>query len=92
MPARAIEHWHSSISLTQVWAMLRHSVLAQSFGVGAAAVGATLTVYATARLLMNIPAGLLADRFGRRPLLVWGPAITAAGASANACCCCDDPC
>ena len=48
---------------------------------GAAAVGATLTVYATARLLMNIPAGLLADRFGRRPLLVWGPAITAAGAA-----------
>ena len=41
--------------------------------------GATLSVYAIARLLMNIPAGLLADRYGRRPLLITGPLITALG-------------
>ncbi len=28
---------------------------------------------------MNLPAGILADRHGRKLLLVWGPAITALG-------------
>jgi len=49
--------------------------------VGAAAVGSTISVYAVARLLMNLPAGILADRYGRKPLLVWGPAVTALGAA-----------
>lgn len=47
---------------------------------GAAAVGTTISVYAIARLMMNLPAGILADRYGRKPLLVWGPLITAIGA------------
>ena len=51
----------------------------QGFGVGAAAVGTTISVYAFARLLMNVPAGILGDQHGRKPLLVWGPAITALG-------------
>ena len=46
---------------------------------GAAAVGTTISVYAIARLMMNLPAGILADRYGRKPLLVWGPLITAFG-------------
>ena len=46
---------------------------------GAAAVGTTISVYAVARLMMNLPAGILADRYGRKPLLVWGPLITALG-------------
>ncbi|CAL5228622.1 g11787 [Coccomyxa viridis] len=54
-------------------------VFAKSFGVGAAAVGTTISVYAIARLMMNLPAGILADRYGRKPLLVWGPLITAFG-------------
>ena len=54
--------------------------LPQGFGVGAAAVGSTISVYAVARLMMNLPAGVLADRYGRKPLLVWGPAVTALGA------------
>ena len=53
--------------------------LLQGFGVGAAAVGTTISVYALARLMMNLPAGMLADSHGRKPLLVWGPAITALG-------------
>ena len=57
----------------------------QSFGVGAAAVGTTLSAYALARLCMNIPSGLLADSRGRKPLLVWGPAITALGEPPGAC-------
>ena len=52
---------------------------AQGFGVGAAAVGTTISTYAIARLMMNVPAGILADQHGRKPLLVWGPAITALG-------------
>ena len=56
------------------------SALPQGFGVGAAAVGSTISVYAVARLMMNLPAGVLADRYGRKPLLVWGPAVTALGA------------
>lgn len=44
-----------------------------------AAVGTTVSAFAIARLLLNLPSGLLADRIGRRPLLVVGPAITGLG-------------
>jgi len=44
-------------------------------------VGTTVSVYALARLIMNVPAGIMGDRHGRKPLLVWGPAITAIGHS-----------
>ena len=54
-------------------------VALQSFGVGTAAVGMTVSFYALARLMTNLPAGLLADRHGRQLLLVWGPAVTALG-------------
>ena len=46
---------------------------------GTAAVGMTISTYALARLMMNLPAGILADRHGRKLLLVWGPALTALG-------------
>ena len=52
---------------------------AKDFGVSAAAVGLTLTVFALARLIVNVPAGMIADRFGRRILLVGGPIITSVG-------------
>ncbi len=55
----------------------------QGFGVGTAAVGMTISMYALARLMMNLPAGILADRHGRKLLLVWGPAITALGKPTN---------
>ena len=51
----------------------------QGFGVGTTAVGMTISVYALARLMMNLPAGILADQHGRKLLLVWGPALTAIG-------------
>ena len=53
---------------------------AQSFGVGAAAVGSLVTVFGVARMLINIPAGQWTDRFGRKGLLVAGPVLSAAGA------------
>lgn len=52
---------------------------AKDFGVSTTMVGLTLTVFATARLILNVPAGLIADRFGRRWLLVGGPIITSIG-------------
>ncbi|MGA0239523.1 MAG: MFS transporter [Acidimicrobiales bacterium] len=52
---------------------------ASDFGVSATMVGLTLTVFAFARLILNVPAGLIADRYGRRVLLVGGPLLTAIG-------------
>ena len=52
---------------------------ADSFNVSTALVGATVTVFGIARLITNVPAGILADRRGRRKLLIGGPAITAVG-------------
>ena len=57
---------------------------AKDFGVSAAMVGATISVFGLARMLLNLPAGFLSDRFGRRLLLVGGPAITALGSFLSA--------
>ena len=54
-------------------------VFAGEFGATAAEIGMTLSAFAAARLLLNVPCGMLADRHGRRPLMVAGPAITAIG-------------
>jgi len=55
------------------------ALYAKEFGVGTTMVGLTVTVFAVARLIVNIPAGIIADRFGRRVILIGGPAITAIG-------------
>ena len=52
---------------------------ADSFGVSTALVGATVTAFGLARLLTNVPAGIVADRSGRRKLLIGGPLVTALG-------------
>lgn len=52
---------------------------ARSFDVSTSVVGLTFTVFAVARLLVNIPAGNLADRRGIRMLLVAGPVVNALG-------------
>ncbi|KAL3155302.1 hypothetical protein ABBQ32_013083 [Trebouxia sp. C0010 RCD-2024] len=74
------------VAVSTLLCSMSHSALrpvlpmfAKSFGVGTAAVGMTMSTYALARLMMNLPAGILADRHGRKLLLVWGPALTALG-------------
>ena len=52
---------------------------AKDFGVSATVIGLTLTVFALARLILNVPAGIIADRFGRRILLIGGPVLTSIG-------------
>lgn len=50
-------------------------LFAKTFGVGAALAGLSISIFGAARLLTNLPAGFLSDRFGRRALLVGGPVI-----------------
>ena len=54
-------------------------LFALAFGATAAAVGLTLSIFALARLILNVPLGILADRFGRRIQLVAGPLVSALG-------------
>ncbi len=54
-------------------------LFASKFGVGSAAIGLTFSSFALARLILNIPLGILSDRYGRRLLLVSGPLVTGIG-------------
>ena len=57
---------------------------ARSFGVSAASVGLTISAFGFARLLLNIPVGVVSDRFGRRLVLVGGPVVVAVGSVLSA--------
>ncbi len=52
---------------------------AKDFGVSATMVGATISVFGLARVMLNLPAGFLSDRVGRQAMLTGGAAITAVG-------------
>ncbi|RAH97794.1 hypothetical protein DLJ53_28570 [Acuticoccus sediminis] len=53
---------------------------AMEFGVGGALVGMLITLFGVGRLIANVPAGILSEKFGRRPFLSAGPALIAVGA------------
>lgn len=70
------------VCTTTAIVMMGHGIIspvlplfAKTFGVGAALAGLTISIFGAARLLTNLPAGFLSDRFGRRILLVGGPVI-----------------
>jgi multidrug resistance protein len=60
------------------------TIYAQSFGVSIFLAGMAITVYSVGRLVMDFPAGLLADKIGRRPLMIVGTALIALCAFLNA--------
>jgi multidrug resistance protein len=60
------------------------TIYAQSFGVSIFLAGMAITVYSLGRLVMDFPAGLLADKIGRRPLMIIGTALIALCAFLNA--------
>jgi MFS family permease len=52
---------------------------ARSLGVTIAAVGLALGIFGLARLILNVPIGVLSDRYGRRFVLLAGPLVVAVG-------------
>lgn len=52
-------------------------IYASTFGVSYTLAASTISIFAVARLLSNVPVGLLGDRFGRRPVLLLGALVTA---------------
>ncbi|KAJ1460590.1 major facilitator superfamily domain-containing protein [Pelagophyceae sp. CCMP2097] len=59
-------------------------LLAADLGASASVVGVALSAFGLARLAANVPVGLAADKFGRKPLLVVGAGLSAAGTLATA--------
>src|SRR5215470_9705251 len=55
------------------------ALYARSFGVTQSAIGVAIAIYGLARFLVAVPAGQLADRVGRRPILAMSGLVTAAG-------------
>src|SRR5688572_7545193 len=60
------------------------SLYAQSLGVSTSLVGLYITIFALGRILVTIPAGRAADRWGRRALLGFGPLVIAVAALGQA--------
>jgi len=57
---------------------------AQSFDVSYTMVSLAISAYAFGRFLADIPSGWLSDRWGRRPLMIWGTVLIAVMAFMNA--------
>jgi len=57
---------------------------AQSFDVSYTLVSLAISAYAFGRFLADIPSGWLSDKWGRRPLMIWGTLLIAVMAFMNA--------
>ena len=60
------------------------TIYAKSFGVTIFMASMAVTVYSVGRLIMDVPAGMLADSVGRRPLMIIGTILIAICAFLNA--------
>ncbi len=60
------------------------SLYAREFGASGTFLGMMITLFGIGRLVSNVPAGILSERFGRRPFLCLGPALIAIGAAGAA--------
>ena len=56
-------------------------LVAQDFGAGAALTGLTVGLFAGGRVVMGIPGGLLAQRYGRKLILIGSAGIATVGAT-----------
>jgi MFS family permease len=59
-------------------------IYARSFGVSILMVGLLVTAVGAVRVILDVPMGRLSDRFGRRPLVIIGPALMCVGSLAGA--------
>jgi MFS transporter, DHA1 family, multidrug resistance protein len=55
------------------------SVYASTFSTSTTLIGMIITLFGVGRLVANMPAGILSQRVGRRPLLILGPAVLVVG-------------
>ena len=60
------------------------TIYAKSFGVSIFLASMAITIYSVGRLVMDFPAGLLADKFGRKPLMIVGAVLITLTAFLNA--------
>ncbi len=60
------------------------SLYAQSFGVSLAVASLAITAHAFGRFIADIPAGIAADRYGRRPVMIIGSILVMITAFLNA--------
>jgi MFS family permease len=68
-----------NLSLVSAFVILGFSIIspvlpqyALSFSIPVALIGWAISAFALARMVMDVPAGFLADRFGRKPIMVIG--------------------
>ncbi|MBN2336552.1 MFS transporter [Candidatus Bathyarchaeota archaeon] len=57
---------------------------AKSFNVSYTMVSLAISAYAFGRFIADVPVGMLADRWGRRPLMIWGTVLLTVTAFLNA--------
>ena len=67
------------------------SLYAATFSIGTTMIGMIITSFGVGRLLADLPAGVLSQRFGRKPLLMAGPAIIVVGVVQISKSCCATP-
>lgn len=63
------------VGIGMVWSIL--TVYATSLGASAAMAGATISAFGAARLLINVPAGMISERIGRVRIMLFGLLLVA---------------